>query len=294
MKICIALSAIATLATGQIMAQTIIDSDSFFDPEFRIHRNGLENGFFNLSVTNVLESGSSTNATTHWVHSAGGHAQVRSDVPEDNPAVEVDIELAAYTETINGSLVFGRSFSTDVVYDAGFVDVSSEIDDLTDQVLGASIVYNWTATSNVWGLNLAPEQIYLVTFDVTSGAGLPADFLSSATFGITTDGVTGGNNESALSLDLLNLLSPGTNSSTGQFGFYFYSEDPLTALDFSFAASSGLGVSGLGGTAPDQNVLTFSGFQVVAVPEPSGISLCGLFLGMVAFRRTRRVHASPF
>lgn len=281
---------------GALLGQQLIDAPEFFEPDFKVRRTGTNVGTLALTVTNTpVSSAPTTSGDVTWTHSAGGFAQVGTTlgipaIPPLTPAVtlaRVDAQLAAYTQTVNDTLVFGREISTDVEL-LGVVDLGSTVQNLTNQVAGASVLYNWESSATVSNLLIAPDQLMRVSFTVTSGSGLPVNLLSSADFGITTPGVTGASNESAELLDLLSILSIGSGSSTGNFSFDFRSSSAITELDFLFEASTGVGVSALGGTAGNQNVLTFSNFEVSAVPEPSVALLSTVCVGVLALRRRRR------
>lgn len=279
-------AALAIILSGTALAQTLIDSNSFFDPDFKVRRYGATSGGLALTVNNTSTSTPMASGNQNWNHSAGGHAQVRSQIVIGIPLANLDAQLAAYTQTTGNSLVFGREITTDVEL-LGVVNAGPALQGLVNQVAGVGVLYNWQSTNTVSGLAIVPDQLYQVDFSVTSGAGLPVDVLDSATFGITTAGISGASNESATLLNLLDIISVGNNSSTGDFSFVFKSNQNLSELDFSFAASTGIDVSLLGGTANNQNVLTFSGFQVTAVPEPGSLALCGLFAGIITLRRRR-------
>jgi hypothetical protein len=279
--------ATATLLAASAEAQNVIPAGTLFDPEFKVRQQGADSGTLNLTVDNTPVNETQANATVTWNHSAGGHAQVRADIEVVVPLAHLDAQLAAFTQTVNDSLVFGREITTDVEI-LGAVSVGPTLQGLVNQVAGASVIYNWESDASVSGLAIAPNQLYQVDFTVTSGSGLPVNLLQSANFGITTAGVTGASNESATLLNLLNVVSIGNNSDTGNFSFIFKSNQALSSLDFKFDASTVTGVSLLGGTAPNQNVLTFSGFQVNAVPEPGSLGLAGVCIGMIALRRKRK------
>ncbi|MES2474196.1 MAG: PEP-CTERM sorting domain-containing protein [Verrucomicrobiota bacterium] len=268
-------------------AQTLIDSGQFFDPDFSVRRFGATSGTLALTVTNLPTSGSASSGNVSWTNSAGGHAQVRSQLSLGIiPLANLDAQLAGYTRIAQDSLIFGREITTDAEI-LGAIDVGPALQGLIGDVAGASVLYNWQAGATVSGLSIAPDQLYQVNFTVTSGNGLPVDLLQAAAFGITTVGISGANNESATSLNLLNLITLGTDPSVGNFSFNFRSDTDLSALDFSFAAASVADVSLLGGTGPNQNVLTFSGFQVQAIPEPGTTGLLMTFLGLTLLRRKR-------
>ncbi len=283
-KKAIALLAITLLAPGTLGAQTLIDSGSFYDPDFKVRRDGATSGTLTLSVNNTPVEATNSTAVVSWTHSAGGHAQVRTSIPLAN----LDAQLAAFTQTVNDSLVFGREITTDAEI-LGIVNVGPALQGLVNEVAGASVIYNWQSDATVSGLVIVPNQLYQVDFSVTSGGGLPVDVLQSANFGITTAGVTGASNESAALLNLLDIVTVGNSSSTGNFSFTFKSSQSLSALDFTFDASTVAGVSLLGGTAANQNVLTFSGFQVTSIPEPGSLTLAAFAIGMMTLRRKRKV-----
>lgn len=278
--------AFVILSPCSLMAQNLIDAPSFFDPDFKVRRQGASSGVLNLAVTNLPVSGSGASGNLSWNHSAGGHAQVRTQMQVIVPVANLDAQLAAYTQTIGDSLVFGREITTDVQL-LGVVDVGPTLQSMVNQVAGASVIYDWQSTATVNGLAIVPDQLYQVNFTVSSGGGLPVDVLDSATFGITNAGISGAANESSQLLNLLDVVSIGNDPSTGQFSFLFKSNQARSSLDFSFAASTGVGVSLLGGTAANQNVLTFSGFQVAAIPEPSSLLIFSGFVSLCLIRRRR-------
>ncbi|RYD40199.1 MAG: hypothetical protein EOP85_14665 [Verrucomicrobiaceae bacterium] len=77
MKTNLLLAVLAIMAPSALVAQTVINSDSFFDPNFNIRRNGVTSGTLDITVTNASVSGTQSNTATSWTHSAGGHAQAR-------------------------------------------------------------------------------------------------------------------------------------------------------------------------------------------------------------------------
>lgn len=260
----------ATLLPSILAAQDIIGSQDFFDPDFRARRAGAS-GIINLVVNNnLVEAGPQTAGDSTWTHRAGGFAQA-------GVILVGDVELAAYTETTGDSLVFGREITAN--------GVIGLLESALNEVTGASVLYSWESDASISGLTIAPDQLYRVDFTVSSGAGLPVDLLTAATFGITTDGITGAANQSSELLDLLEVVSIGSDASTGDFSFLFKSSQALDTLDFNFAATTGVGVSLLGGTDANQNVLTYSGFSVTQIPEPGSALLLGVFACCLAFRR---------
>lgn len=274
------IACIAVFLPVCISAQEIINSSAFYEPDFKVRRFGATSGLLNLSVTNVPVSDTMVAPGISWTHAAGGHAQVRTNITAPiigTVLANLDAQLAAYTQTTGDSLVFGREITTDVQL-RGVVDPSLALQGLVNDLAGASVIYDWQAQASVTGLAIAPDQLYEASFSVTSGAGLPVGLLESSSFGITTANVTGALGENLQVLDLLSLLSIGSGSSTGEYSFLFKSDQALNQLDFDFSATTGVGVTALGGTNGNQNVLTFSGFSVSPVPEPSIFGFAGLLV----------------
>ncbi len=275
------------LAPTSLYGQIIQESDLFYEPNFKVRREGATSGLLNLSVDDTLINDSGSSGNQSWAHSSGGYAQVRSQIVMDVPLANLGAQLAAYTATIGDSLVFGREITTDFVLLEGEANVGPALEELVNQVAGASVLYHWESTATRTGLAIVPDQLYQVNLTITSGAGLPVNLLDYATFGITTAGISGASDESSQLLDLLSVVTIGNSSSTGEFSFVFQSDQNLSALDFQFAASTGVEVSLLGGTANNQNVLTFSGLEVIAIPEPGTLTLVGVFVACSTLRRRR-------
>src|SRR5688572_7722155 len=114
-------SALGIVLTGTAYSQTpIIDSASFFDPDFRARRAGATSGIFAVTVTNTATTATNPIGTPStkpiWNHSASGFAQTRSQFNIGTILVPIqanlDVQLAAYTETKNDTLVFGREITT--------------------------------------------------------------------------------------------------------------------------------------------------------------------------------------
>jgi hypothetical protein len=277
---------LAFIVPSSAFAQNLIDTDLFYEPDFKVRRFGNTSGILSLTTNNSPVSGTNSSGALSWTHSAGGHAQVRTQIVVGVPLANLDAQIAGYTQTTGSSLVFGREITTDSEL-LGVVNTGPTLQGMVNDVAGASVSYSWQSDATVSGLAIVPDQLYQVSFSVTSGAGLPINLLGSASFGITTPGVTGASNESAESLSLLNLFSTGGSASTGEFTFIFQADQNLSALDFSFAAATLSGITGLGGTAPNQNVLTFSGLQVTQIPEPKSATLSSLLVAIMILRRKR-------
>lgn len=267
-------------------AQSFPEDSAFFEPDFKVRRAGANTGLFNAQVTSNLETGNGSSGSVSWSLGAGGFVQARASLPL---ILTADAQLASFTEITGNSLVFGREITTDVSV-LGGGSPGNLLQNTLNDVLGVSVIYDWQAQASVTGLNIAPDQLYRVDFRVTSGAGLPVGLLEKATFGITTDGILGASGESAETLDVLGLLTLGSGSSTGDFSFLFRSTGAaeINQLDFSFDAGSTVGVNALGGAAGNQNFLTYSGFTVTQVPEPTSSILACCGLSIFLMRRKRR------
>jgi hypothetical protein len=190
--------------------------------------------------------------------------------------------LRSYTETTGDRLVFGRTLNAQIL---GLGD-EDDLADVLDTVLGASLVANWSSQAVVSNLDIDANQLYRVTFNVNAEGGLPVGLLQNSSFGI--QGVTGEFNQSATLLNVLNLVQVGAEDpSTGQFSFVFKSATDRNNLTFNFAANSLLNLSALGGATGNQEVLSFSNFEVIAVPEPSACLLAVASTGILLIRRRR-------
>jgi len=269
----------------------IIQSSTFFEPDFRARRPGATTGLLTVAPNLTPYTVNNSSGNTAWSHTATGFVQTRANITDPlfgTVLANADVQLAAYTETTGDSLVFGREITTSATL-AG-IPVGGQGDALNTLVgglAGASVLYSWSADATVSGLAIVPDQLYQVSFNVSSSSGLPVNLLSSATFGISTVGVTGDFVNNAQLLNLLNIVSVGNSADSDVYTLTFQSSQALSELEFNFAATSGVGVSALGGTAANQNVLTFSGFEVVAVPEPSTTGLV-MLCGVVGLMRRRR------
>jgi len=268
----------------------VIQSSSFFDPDFRARRPGATSGLVNLAANLNPYSVTLSSGNVSWTHSATGFVQTRTDVtaPIVGTIANLDVQLAAYTQTVGDSLVFGREITTSATL-AGIPVAGQDtaLSGLVSNLAGASVLYSWNANATVSGLAIAPNQLYQVSFNVNSASGLPVNLLLSSTFNITNSGITGAFTGNPQLLNLLNVVNLGNSASSGLYTLTFQSNQALDHLDFNFAATTGVGVSGLGGTALNQNVLTFSGFNVAPVPEASSASLV-MLCGVIGLMRRRR------
>jgi hypothetical protein len=270
-----ALIALPSLA----LSQTIINSTEFFAPAFKARRPG-NGGILTLNVDPTLYSVTSTPSTGEnvaWSHGATGFAEV-------GVGALGNVQLAAFTETTGNSLVFGRELTT-----RSILGVLENVDSLVGQVVQANVLSTWSSQANVTGLNILQGQVYEARFNLSYGAGLPLDFLENIRFGITNEGISDVSQSGALLVDILGLVSIGDTPDSGSYAFQFTSDADRDSLEFSFDAKSKASLGLLGGAEGNRNVLTFSGFEVVAVPEPSSFALASLAGTALLLRRKRRL-----
>lgn len=214
-----------------------------------------------------------------WTHTAGGLVQAGTSVPLVGT---VDVQLAAYTQTLGDSLVFGRELETTTTGLIG--DLGATITGLTDQVVGASAINAWIGSSTVTGLGLTQGQTYSVTFDVQAGAGINLNALNSASFSLFNGGIPIENLSSTETLNVLDLVQLGGGLAT--ITFDFVALDPYDELTFRFAADTISDVNLLGAITDNQTVLEFSNFTLAPVPEAG--SLFFALLGLLIQLRRKR------
>lgn len=262
------------------MGQSLISDTEFFDPDFRARRPGIGAPIAVEVDTSLYSEGPQTAGNVTWLHQAGGlvHGGVL-DI--------VDVQLAAFTQTLGNSLVFGREL------EVSFLGDEENIDGFLSDVIGASAINSWDAAATVTGLNLIGGQTYNVTFNVDLGDDLNIAALTSTNFRILNNGVALSNTDSSEVLDLLGILSLGSGSALAQFEFIAPTD--LSALTFEFTAATIADVSLLGGITDNQDVITFTGFNLAPgpVPEPGSallILLTGIFL-LVYKRRISDAHS---
>jgi hypothetical protein len=267
-----ALLALPSLA----LSQTIINSTEFFNPAFKARRS-VNAGFIALNIDPALYSVTSTPSTGEnvaWSHGAGGLAEI-------GLTTVGNVQLAAFTETTGNSLVFGRELTTNLLL--------GDLDPLISSVVQANVLSTWSSQATVTGLNILQGQVYEARFNLSSGAGLPLDFLETICFGITNEGISGVSQSSAVLVDILGLVTIGDSPDSGSYAFQFTSNVNRDSLSFSFDAESKASLGLLGDTEGNMNVLTFSGFEVVAVPEPNSFALASLTGTALLLRRKRRL-----
>lgn len=275
-------SALTIALTGTAFSASLIDSGTFFDPALRARRPGATSGLLTLAVNNNPITVTTSSGATSWEHTAEGLIQTRANLSLSN----LDVQVAGYTETTGNELVFGREITT-TGSALGNPLLTPTVNQLVSDAAGATgISYGWSSdvTATVPIVN---GQQYRVSFEVTTGTGLSIGLLDTASFGIATPGITGiSGTENAQLLNLLDILQFGSNR-TGEFHFDFTSDTPLNALDFVFSATDTAGARLLGGQAGNENVLTFSNFEINAIPEPSSLVISGFAAGLILLRRKR-------
>ena len=245
------------------------NSSTFFDPELRVQHSQIVLGAL---VDYGLVTGSTAPGAVTWTNGAGGYSGVAL-------SALLGVHLHAYTETTGTSLVFGRDLDVN--------GLLAGLEDELETVVDANVLSSWSATANVTGLNIMAGQLYEVTFDISSGPNLEANLISSGSFDVTSAGVTSFGEGSAGLLNLLNVVTIGTDPDTGVGRLQFVSSTNRSDLQFQFLASSAVSLGLLGDIPGNQNVLTFSNVQVQAIPEPSALALSALAAGGVILRRRR-------
>ncbi|MBV6500320.1 MAG: hypothetical protein CJBNEKGG_02796 [Prosthecobacter sp.] len=267
------------LLGGDLSAQTLISSPGFFDPDFTARRPG-SGSLISLTVdTTPYTPADQSAGNVTWTHTAGGLVQAGTSVPLVGT---VDVQLAAYTQTLGDSLVFGRELETTTTGLIG--DLGATITGLTDQVVGASAINAWIGSSTVTGLGLTQGQTYSVTFDVQAGAGINLNALNSASFSLFNGGIPIENLSSTETLNVLDLVQLGGGLAT--ITFDFVALDPYDELTFRFAADTISDVNLLGAITDNQTVLEFSNFTLAPVPEAG--SLFFALLGLLIQLRRKR------
>ena len=267
------------LPGNKLFAQSVISSPGFFDPDFTVRRPG-SGSLLSLTVdTTPLTPSAQTAGNVTWTHTAAGLVQAGTSVPLVGT---VDVQLAAYTQTLGDSLIFGRELETTTTGLVG--SLGATITSLTDQVVGASAVNAWIGSSTVTGLGLTQGQTYSVTFDVNAGAGINLNALNSASFSLFNGGIPIESLNATQTLNVLDLVQLGGGLAT--LTFDFVAQDTYDELTFRFAADTISDVNLLGSIAGNQTVLEFSNFSLAPVPEAGSLVL--LVIGMLIQPRRRR------
>lgn len=276
-------SALTIALTGTAFSASLIDSGAFFDPDLRVRRPGATTGTILVALPdNNPIINSAANTLTDWTHSATGFTQLRSEIVLPLVSTTVlDAQIAGYTQTINDTLVFGREITASATI-AGVPVIDPALNQLISDVAGADgLIYNWQSTVTAT-VPVVSGQQYRVSFEVTTGEGLSLDLLTSAGFGISE--ITGTQNGQLL--NLIDILEFGGDR-TGVFTFDFTSTEDRNSLEFFFNAADTAGANLLGGQAGNENVLTFSNFQMNAIPEPSSLVISAVAAGLFLLRRKR-------
>ncbi|GHC65916.1 hypothetical protein [Roseibacillus persicicus] len=203
-----------------------------------------------------------TSGTTTWTHSLSGFSQVRTSL---GIATLVDVQLAPYTQMDGNSLSFGREITTEVLV------AGSSLTDPLNTLAGSSVLQSWNSTAAV-AADITAGQTYRISFDVDTLSGIPVDLFSTSTAQFTGNGLQNSAGGLLSAIDLLGLITVG-GASTDTITFETVATQDLTSVGFNFAASAVADVSALGGTAANQNLISFSNFTVTPVPEPSAAFL---------------------
>lgn len=262
------------LMAPTVLAQSLLPSDQFFNPDFEARRPGAVDPTVITVDTTLYTPAAQTTGSVTWEHSAGGLVQA-------GVLGVVDQQLAAYTRTQGDSLIFGRELETAIT---GVIS-GEDLTDLTNSVVGASAINSWLSTATVADLSLSQGVLYSVSFDVSTGAGLNLSALSYANFTLL-NGATPiqGVNFATETLDVLDLLTIG--GGTTNIDLQFYAPAGLTDLGFEFEAATIADVNLLGTIEDNQTVLQFTNFSVAPIPEASSLVMAAL--GFMAMMRRRR------
>lgn len=260
-------------SSGLAQAQSLISSADFFNPDFEARRPG-SGGILSLDVnTTLYNPGSQSAGDVTWTHQAGGLVEL-------GVVLVANVQLAAYTQTIGNSLVFGRDLNVNLLGP----DLGGLLTGTVNSVTGASAINSWDSSATVSNLALSEGVLYSASFNVSSGAGLNLNALSSANFSLLSGGVAIEDINSVETLNVLNLLSLGGGLAT--IDFQFYAPAGADDLTFEFDAATIANVNLLGTITDNQTVLQFTNFSVAPVPEPSTLALASLGF-MVMLRRRR-------
>lgn len=269
-------------ASPDSKAQSLITNSDFFNPDYEVRRPGSA-GFINLDVnTTPYTPGAESFGNVTWDHTAAGLVQTGVNL---NPIINatIDVQLAAYTNTLGNALTFGRDL--DVTTTGAIGGLGGVISGLTDDVVGASAINAWASTATVTGLNLSQGVSYNVSFDVSTGAGINLNALSAANFALSSGGNPIEDINSIETLNVLSILQVGGGLAT--INFEFVAQSPLTELTFEFDAATIANVNLLGAISGNQTVMQFTNMSLAPVPEASSLLL--LAAGMLfQLRRHRR------
>ncbi|MBB5037650.1 PEP-CTERM sorting domain-containing protein [Prosthecobacter dejongeii] len=261
-------------SSGLVQAQSLISSSDFFNPDFEARRPGA-GGVIALTVdTTLYNPGSQSAGNVTWTHQSGGLVQA-------GISLVADVQLAAYTQTIGNSLVFGRDLDVNLL---SLPDLGGLLTGTVNSVTGASAINSWDSSATVANLSLSEGVLYSASFNVASGAGLNLAALSAANFSLLSGGIPIENINAVETLNVLNLLTIGGGLAT--IDFQFYAPAGADDLTFEFDAATVANVNLLGTITDNQTVLSFTNFSVAPVPEPGSLALAAVGF-MVILRRRR-------
>jgi len=276
---------VASLAasTAVSFGQNIINSSTFFNPDFEVRRAGTDGVI--AVTTDLLTNTQATQTNGGWTLGAKGLVQAGVDVG----VASADIDLYAYTATIGDSLVFGRRLETET---GGLLTaLNGLVAPVVANTVGASVINSWSASSTVTGLNIVAGQTYTVNFDVATGAGLNVNAFSAADFSIFNGATPISTAEFGATLDLLGVVSVGPSADFETVSLTFLAQQNMSDLTFNFSAATVSDANVLGGITGNQNVMTFTNFAVAPVPEPGSASLVMAAGVLLLLRRRSRVPA---
>ena len=276
------LSGLATISVDAVTLAT----DNIFDAVGKIRKPGSTAPIVAAVADNTPHNGT-TSGDISWSHSVAGFTQSRIGTPDvvvlgvgTIPGVTVaDAQFAPYASMDGSSLTFGREITTDLPL------AGSSLDQVLNEIAGVSLLQSWGSTATV-GANIVPGNIYQVSLDISTGAGLPVGFLQSTQVGLVGTGLQDAESNAFTKINLVDLVTIGDEHDC-TVTFNFQSTEEMTSLGFEFGAETVVDASLVGGTLGNQNLITFSNLSVSPVPEPS-VSLFGLTAACLLMGNRRR------
>ena len=261
------------VAISQTSHATVTSSE-FFSPELLVKPViGSGSGQSEEDSTGTTADGSVR--PVDWSHTASGQTWANVGLLGE-PVAEV--QLAAFAETRGDALVFGREQTVNLL--------GIPLGNPVSSLVTTGLTNSWQSTATV-NLSLVANETYLLELLVTSPSFVSADLLSTATVGISGGPFTNPDGLALESVDVLSLANIDVISQPASLSLLFTPTSDTDSFSVDFAAASKIGLDVLGGNGDGtQDVLTFSGFAVTPVPEPSAIGLLGL--GGVFLLKRRR------
>ena len=275
---------LSALAAHSVDGATLM-TESVFDSIGTVRKPGSTDAIV-AAVADQTPYNGTTSGAVSWSHSVSGFTQSRVGIPAitigtglvavTTPAKTLaDAQLASYVAMDGTSLTFGREITTEVF------EKGDHLEEALNAIAGVSPLQSWSSTATV-AANMLPGSVYELSVDISTGSGLPVDLLESTQIGVLGMGIMDANNTAFTKINLLDLVTLGDQHECTAT-FLFQTTQELSSLGFEFTASAVADVSALGGTAGNQNLISFSNLTVSPVPEPStslfGLSAVGMLMG---------------